>query len=57
MKEQLEIVIVERKDQIVILQQFKKELAITPKTKISVYLQKEKLVAVKPQVQTLVETK
>ena len=47
MKEEFEIAIVGSKGQIVIPQRLRKELAITPNTKLCVYRKDDKLVVVK----------
>jgi AbrB family looped-hinge helix DNA binding protein len=52
-----EIAIVGTKGQIVIPQQLRKELAITPNTKLCIYRRDDKLVVVKLKVSPLVDLK
>jgi AbrB family looped-hinge helix DNA binding protein len=57
MKEEFEIAIVGSKGQIVIPQRLRKELAITPNTKLCVYRKDDKLVVVKLKVPPLADLK
>jgi len=57
MKEEYEIAIVGSKGQIVIPQRIRKELAITPNTKLCVYRKDDKLVVVKLNVPPLSDLK
>ena len=57
MKEEFEIAIVGSKGQIVIPQRLRKELAITPNTKLCVYRKDDKLVVVKLMVPPLADLK
>ncbi|MGD0202966.1 MAG: AbrB/MazE/SpoVT family DNA-binding domain-containing protein [Candidatus Bathyarchaeia archaeon] len=57
MEEEFEIAIVGSKGQIVIPQRLRKELAITPNTKLCVYRKDDKLVVVKLKVPPLADLK
>jgi len=57
MKEEFEIAIVGSKGQIVIPQRLRKELAITPNTKLRVYRREDKLVILKLIVPPLEDVK
>ena len=57
MKEEFEIAIVGSKGQIVIPQRLRKELAITPNTKLCVYRKDDTLVVVKLKVPPLADLK
>ena len=57
MKEEFEIAIVGSKGQIVIPQRLRKELAITPNTKLRVYRKEDKLVILKLVVPPLEDSK
>ena len=56
-QEEPEIAVVETKGQIVIPQRLRKELAITPSTKLCVYRKDDKLVVVKLKVPPLTDLK